>query len=77
MVSARPGGIDIGRVEEIEAVIEAHIDLAAADLLVDGAPFASKNSLPPPKVRGAEGEDRNFEAGTAELTVFHWIGMPI
>ena len=57
-------------VEEVEAVFEADIDEACRLLHVGRAPLA-EHLAAATEGAGAETQDGDFEAGSAQLTVFH------
>ena len=70
--SERAGGVDVGRVDQVDPGVEAQVDLAAGAVDVDRADEARR----PRAAEGhrAEREGRDAQAGAAELAVVHGAG---
>ena len=63
-------GVDVGGVEEVDAGFDADVDEAGGFCDVGGAP-GFEEFVAAAEGAGAEAEDGDFEAGVAELSVFH------
>jgi len=63
-------GIDLCRIEEIDAGIEAEIDHAGSRRDI-GLTEMTKELAAAAETGGAEAEDRNLQAGTPELAMLH------
>ena len=62
-------GVDVGRVDHVDAGVEAHVDLAARAVDVRGADVRELAAAA--EGHRAEGERGDAEAGAAELAVVH------
>ena len=63
------GGVDVGGVDQVDAGVEAHVDLAARAVDVRGADVGELAAAA--EGHRAEGERGDAEAGAAELAVVH------
>ena len=63
------GGVHVGRVDQVHAGVEAHVDLAAGAVDIGAADVRELAAAA--EGHRAEREGRDAEAGAAELAVFH------
>ena len=67
--SDRPGRVDVGGVDEVDAGVEAHVDLARR---AGGVGVADRGEVAAPaEGHGAEREDGDAQAGASEVSMFH------